>query len=86
MNIVFEKMNEKHEEGVMSIFNYYVENSTAAFPANTLPNKFYTMLMKKSEGYPSYTLIDSENETNTSGRSSRNRRNGWNNGFWNNEG
>ena len=62
MNIVFEKMNEKHEEGVMSIFNYYVENSTAAFPANTLPNKFYTMLMKKSEGYPSYTLIDSEND------------------------
>lgn len=30
-------------------------------------------------------LIDSENETNTSGRSSRNKRNGWDNGFWNNE-
>lgn len=47
----------------MSIFNYYVENSTAAFPANALPEQFYTMLMKKAEGYISYTLIDIENDS-----------------------
>lgn len=29
-------------------------------------------------------LIDN-NEVNTGGRSSENRRNGWENGFWNNE-
>lgn len=63
MNIVFEKMTEKHQKGVMSIFNYYVENSTAAFPANALPEQFYTMLMKKAEGYMSYTLIDAENDS-----------------------
>ena len=61
MSIIFEKMSERHQTGVMTIFNHYVENSTAAFPAKALPEPFYAMLMKKSEGYPAYTLIDSDN-------------------------
>lgn len=62
MNIIFEKMNENHKQGVMEIFNYYVENSTAAFPAKAVPEQFYAMLMKKSEGYPAYTLIDTDKD------------------------
>lgn len=56
-------MTEKHQKDVMSIFNYYVENSTAAFPAKALPEQFYGMLMKKSEGYASYVLSDTENDS-----------------------
>ena len=63
MNIAFEVMNEKHQKDVMEIFNYYVENSTAAFPSKTLPEQFYAALLKKSEGYPAYSLVDTETNT-----------------------
>ncbi|WP_297417978.1 GNAT family N-acetyltransferase [Clostridium sp.] len=61
MNIVFEKMNLEHQKEIMEIFNFYVESGTAAFPNNTLPEPFYTMIMKKSEGYPSYALKNIDN-------------------------
>lgn len=61
MNIVFEKMDIKHQKGVMEVYNYYVENSTSAFPQKALPENFYAMLMKKSEGYPAYVMIDKSN-------------------------
>ena len=60
MNINFAEMNEKHQKEVMRIFNYYIENSTAAFPSKALPEQFFSMLVKKSEGYPSYTVLDKE--------------------------
>ena len=63
MNIVFENMCEKHRTGIMKIFNYYVENGTAAFPAKALPEQFYGMLLKKSEGYPAYALVDTDKDT-----------------------
>ncbi|RDU24137.1 GNAT family N-acetyltransferase [Anaerosacchariphilus polymeriproducens] len=63
MNIVFEKMNEKHKKGIMTVFNYYVENSTSAFPSEALPDQFYAMLLKKLEGYPAYALIDTDKDT-----------------------
>lgn len=60
MNIIFEKLDEKHQRGVMEIFNYYIENSTAAFPAHVLPEQFYKRFMKKVEGYPAYAIIDTD--------------------------
>ncbi len=50
----------EHQKGVMEIYNYYVENGTAAFPSQKLPEQFYPMLLKKAEGYPAYVLIDSK--------------------------
>ncbi len=61
MNVIFEKMNIEHQKEIMEIFNFYVENSTAAFANNTLPEPFYAMLMKRSEGYPSYALKNEDN-------------------------
>ena len=61
MNIVFEKMSFEHQKEIMKIFNFYVESGTAAFSNNTLPEPFYAMLMKKSEGYPSYALKNMDN-------------------------
>ena len=60
MKIVFEKMDINYQKEVMEIFNYYVVNSTAAFPTKELPEHFYAMLLKKSEGYPAYVMIDQE--------------------------
>jgi len=60
MEITYEALNPQHAEGVMRIFNYYVENSTAAFPGKSLPVPFFGMLMKKSEGFPAYALLDGE--------------------------
>lgn len=62
MNIVFENMNKKHQKDIMTIFNYYVENSTSAFPPKALPDQFYAMLLKKSEDYPGYALIDTDKD------------------------
>ena len=60
MNISFEKMGMDHQKSVMEIFNYYISTSTAAFPNNELPEQFYLMLLKKSEGYPAYVIKDSD--------------------------
>lgn len=60
MNIIFEKMDIKHQKEVMDIFNDYVKKGTAAFPQNPLPEQFYSMLMKKSEGYPAFVLVDED--------------------------
>jgi len=46
----------------MKIFNYYIENGTAAFPASTLPEQFFTMLMEKTKGYPAYAIINSDTQ------------------------
>ncbi len=55
-------MGIEHQREVMEIFNFYIEGGTAAFPSNKLPEKFYMMLMKKSEGYHSYIIKDTEND------------------------
>lgn len=60
MQIKFEKMSLEHQKSIMKIFNYYIENSTAAFPTSTLPEQFYSMLMEKTKGYPAYALLNSE--------------------------
>ncbi|MGM9531013.1 GNAT family N-acetyltransferase [Intestinibacter sp.] len=58
MNIIFEKMGLEHQEEIMKIFNFYIENGTAAFPGDKLPEQFYPMLLKRAEGYPSYAIKD----------------------------
>jgi len=58
MNIKFEKLSIEHQKPVMEIFNFYIAGSTAAFPATVLPEPFYEMLMKKSEGLSAYALLE----------------------------
>lgn len=42
---------------VMEIFNYYVENSFAAYPQEKLPLPFYDMLLASYKGYPNAAVI-----------------------------
>ena len=58
MSITFEPLGMQHQSAVMAIFNHYVRTSTAAFPGNPLPEPFFAMFLKKSEGgYPAYTVL-----------------------------
>ena len=43
---------------VMDIFNYYVENSFAAYPESKLPYQAFDMLLQTSKGYPTRTIKD----------------------------
>ncbi|MDD4843045.1 MAG: GNAT family N-acetyltransferase [Anaerotignum sp.] len=60
MNITFEKLGIQHQKSVMEIFNYYITTGTAAFPAKPLPEQFFPMLMKRSEGLCAYAVVDTE--------------------------
>lgn len=43
---------------VMDIFNYYVENSFAAFPENQLPYEFFGRFQEMTMNYPAYVVIN----------------------------
>ena len=54
--IIFEELNEEHKIDIMSILNYYVENSYAAFPEKKLDDTFFGNLLCMTEGYPAYAV------------------------------
>jgi phosphinothricin acetyltransferase len=51
-------MTFEDREAVMDIFNYYVENSFAAYPENKLPDDAFDMFLTLSEGFPRGTIKD----------------------------
>ena len=55
-HITFEPLGLDHEKEVMRIFNYYVENSFAAYPEKKLPDEFFERFLEMSEGYPAYAV------------------------------
>ncbi|MFX4262436.1 GNAT family N-acetyltransferase [Pelotomaculum propionicicum] len=60
MNIRFEPMTVTHCGEVMDIFNYYVENSFAAYPEHKLPNQFFGMFLEMTRGYPAYVIKNND--------------------------
>lgn len=57
MEIKFEKMAMAHREGIIDIFNYYIENSFSAYPEHRLPYEYFDKFMEMTKGYPSFTII-----------------------------
>ena len=47
-----EPISVDDRKSILQIFNYYVENSFAAYPENSVPDSFFDALMEKAEGYP----------------------------------
>jgi phosphinothricin acetyltransferase len=45
-------------EAIIDIFNYYIENSFAAFPEIRLPFQAFDFLLQMSKGYPNGTIKD----------------------------
>jgi phosphinothricin acetyltransferase len=56
MELLFEPMSELHRNDVIDIFNYYIENSLAAYSDTKLPYAFYDRFMELTNGYPAYVM------------------------------
>lgn len=52
MNIQLKPISIQARCAVIDIFNYYVENSLAAYPEKKVPYEFFDLLLKASQGYP----------------------------------
>lgn len=59
MDLQFKPMTEKYGKEVMDIFNYYIENSFAAYPEQKLPYGFFVRFLEMAKGYPAYVITDS---------------------------
>jgi phosphinothricin acetyltransferase len=62
MNVIFDRMSREYGKEVMDIFNYYVENSFAAYPENKLPYESYGTFLEMTKNYPAYVLKNAESE------------------------
>jgi L-amino acid N-acyltransferase YncA len=51
-------LTKSNQTEVMDIFNYYIENSFAAYPENKLPYEFFETFLRICEGYPSLIAED----------------------------
>jgi len=58
MDIELVPMTNGDREQVVDIFNYYVENTFAAFPEQKLPYAFFDAMFEKTNDYPAVTAKD----------------------------
>lgn len=49
-------------QSVMDIFNWYIENSFAAYPEHKLGYEFFDMILNTMRGYPTAALCTSQGE------------------------
>ncbi|AET63864.1 GNAT family N-acetyltransferase [Methanothrix harundinacea] len=54
MDLELEPISSEDREEIVEIFNFYVDNSFAAFPEDRVPGKFFDLLMEASRGYPAF--------------------------------
>ena len=58
MKYIVKPISNADREGVMDIFNYYVENSFAAFPESKLPYSAFDLFLKMTKGLSAGTIKD----------------------------
>lgn len=63
MQFQYEPLSQSHAKDVIDIFNYYIENTFAAFPEEKLPYEAFGMFLKMTAGYPAFAIKDPENKT-----------------------
>lgn len=51
-----EPLTAAHGAAVMDIFNYYIEQSVAAYLEKPLPVEFFPTMLEKTAGYPAYAI------------------------------
>jgi L-amino acid N-acyltransferase YncA len=54
MQFTIEPVRKEDGNAIIDIFNYYVENSFAAYPEDPVPYAFFDFFVNMSEGYPSW--------------------------------
>lgn len=58
MHYSISPISHEDREAIMDIFNYYVENSFAAYPEHKLPYQAFDMLVQMSSGFPTGSVRD----------------------------
>jgi len=58
MSYRIESLTEEDRGPVTDIFNYYIDNSFAAYPEEKVPPQFYDNLQKLCQGYPAVAVKD----------------------------
>jgi L-amino acid N-acyltransferase YncA len=58
MDFSFDPINPADGDAVIDIFNYYIENSFAAYPEQPVPHEFFSMFSAICEKYPSVIVKD----------------------------
>jgi phosphinothricin acetyltransferase len=60
MKIEIVPLIKDNQKEIIDIFNYYVENSFAAYPEQKLPYEYFGHLLKMCEGYPALAAKDDQ--------------------------
>ena len=63
MDYFFENLSDKDRKPVIDIFNYFIENSFAAFPEIKVNYDFFDRILNMSRGYPAITIKDPLSKT-----------------------
>jgi len=58
MNIKLKPITKEYQKEIIDIFNYYVENSFAAYLENELPYEFFEKFLQMCAGYPAVVAQD----------------------------
>jgi phosphinothricin acetyltransferase len=56
-------LSSEDREAVIDIFNYYIENSFAAYPEKKFPYQFFDMFLQMSNGFPRGAIKDENGKT-----------------------
>jgi L-amino acid N-acyltransferase YncA len=62
MKYEFAPISPEDREAVIDTFNYYIENSFAAYPENKVPYELFDFFLQATSGYPNAVIMD-ENKT-----------------------
>ncbi len=60
MNVEIAQLVKDNQKEIIDIFNYYVENSFAAYPEQKLPYECFYHFLEMCEGYPAITAKDEQ--------------------------
>jgi len=58
MEYSFEKMVDAHREAVVDVYNYFIENSYAAYPDEAFGYEIFDYFQRISDGYPAVIVRD----------------------------
>ena len=62
MTCTFEKLNLEHRDAVIEIFNYYIEETTAAFREKTVEKEHFQKILEVTRTHPGYAMRDEANK------------------------
>ncbi len=60
MSYRLEALTEEDRQPVTDIFNYFIDNSFAAYPEERVPPQFFDHLLKLCQGYPAVAVKDDD--------------------------